>query len=204
MVEVKTRPGSLLTPELVISMLIRAERRSITFLLTAHLSQTNYYYSCTPADTFGSSAHLNSAKGLSIDADSEIVYVADTGENQIAVFSPYVLPTISLEEPTNVEPSSVTLNGHIDPGTGAGTEVVNCRFEYGYDTSYGLGSIPCSPAPHFTSASDVSVTLSGLAPGSSLPLSPGCRKYPRRSFQTADAIISPAQEPSFENVTQVM
>ncbi len=171
------------------------------FLSNCPLSQTNYYYSCTPADMFGSSTHLDSAKGLAIDANSEIVYVADTGENQIAVFSPFVLPTISLEEPTNVEPSSVTLNGHIDPGTGAGTEVLNCRFEYGYDTSYGLGALPCSPAPHFTSASNVSVNLSSLSQGARYHYRLVAENSRGEVFQTNDATISTAQEPSFENVT---
>ena len=117
------------------------------------------------------------------------------------MFSPYTLPTVNLKEPTKVEPNSLTLNGHIDPGTGNGTEVVNCHFEYGYDTSYGLGSVPCLPVSHFTSAADVSVNLSGLAQGTRYHYRLVAENIRGEVFHTADAIISPASEPTFENVT---
>jgi len=164
------------------------------------LSQTNYYYSCIPADNFGS-GHLTGARGISIDAASKIAYVADSGGNQIAVFVPYILPTITLTEPTNVERTSVTLNGHVDPGSGVGTEVVNCRFEYGYDTAYGLGSVPCAPAAHFTGATDVRANLPGLAQGIRYHYRLSAENIRGESFHTADAVISPAQEPTFEGVT---
>ncbi len=155
---------------------------------------------CAPADTFGT-PHLNDARGLSIDAASEVVYVADTGENQVAVFSPFVLPTIDLREPTSVEPTSVTLNGHIDPGTGTGTEVTNCRFEYGYDTSYGLGSVPCMPATSFTTATDVSASLPGLVQGTRYHYRLVAENTRGEKLHSADAVVSPAQEPTIEDVT---
>ena len=61
----------------------------------------------------------------------------------------------------------MTLNANVDPNEGG--DVVECKFEYGTDTSYGLGSVPCSPNPaasppgsHFTGPTDVSADLSGL------------------------------------------
>ena len=170
------------------------------FISNCPLSQTNYYFSCIPADNFGS-GHLSSAGGISVDATSETTYVADTGENRVAVFVPYTLPAITLTEPTNIERTSVTLNGHIDPGSGPGTEVINCRFEYGYDTSYGLGSVPCEPASHFTSVTDVSVLLPGLTQGTRYHYRLSAENARGEGFHTGDAVISSAEAPTFENVT---
>jgi phosphodiesterase/alkaline phosphatase D-like protein len=50
----------------------------------------------------------------------------------------------------------------VDPNA-AGT-VSDCHFEYGTDTSYNLGSTPCTPAAPITSPTDVSANISGLTP----------------------------------------
>ena len=51
----------------------------------SHL-QTQCGSSCTPLETFGN-GKLSNAHGLTVDAPSDNVYVANTGANDVAVFS---------------------------------------------------------------------------------------------------------------------
>ena len=170
------------------------------FMANCPIFRNPYTASCNPSDTFGG-ANLSNARGLSVDATSEVVYVAATGEDHIAVFSPYVLPEASLKETTNVTRTSLTLNGSIEPGTGNGSKVTTCQFEYGYDTSYSLGSLPCTPTTPYSSPTDVSVDLSGLEQGTRYHYRIEAANARGETFATPDAVVSPAQEPTIENVT---
>ena len=82
---------------------------------------------CTPLDTFGAT-DLSQPQGLAVDEASETVYVADTGNHRVAVFTavPY-LPsaTASAEAQT---PTEELLRGEVDPAGGG--EVTACHFEY--------------------------------------------------------------------------
>ena len=123
--------------------------------------EPNYPYSCPPFDTFGT-GDLNRAAGLTFDPANRVLYVANAGDNDLAVFSPRPLPVLTTESAANPGPTSVTLTGHLDPN-GAGA-VTDCHFEYGTDTTYSLGSVPCSPAPPLSNPTSVSATLSSLTP----------------------------------------
>ena len=124
--------------------------------------------SCDPADSFGD-AQLSGAgaMGVAVDGTSHAVYVADSTGNDIAVFGD-ARPIVTVPPPNPTE-TSVTLNAHIDPaGRGA---ITGCHFEYGFDASYGV-SAPCTPDPassppgsNFTGPTDVTVTITGLSPG---------------------------------------
>src|SRR4029453_14326159 len=70
-----------------------------------------------------------------------------------------VVTEVTTLDATNVTGASATLNGNVDPADG--TDVTECHFEYGTDTSYG-NSVPCVPAPPYASATDVSADISGL------------------------------------------
>ena len=122
---------------------------------------------CDPLDSFGS-GNLSGATGLAVDGTSHTVYVANTEENDVAVFGD-VEPIVTTGSPTNVTESSVTLTAHIDPA-GRGN-ITECHFEYGFNKSYGT-ILPCTPDPgsnppgsNFTEATDVTATITGLSPG---------------------------------------
>ena len=141
---------------------------------------------CEPVDTFGE-GHLSKGKrvclpgvsffsceinikGVAVDGSTHTVYAvnSEAGGGEVAVFGD-VRPIVTTGEPTNVETSSVTLTGSVDPaGRGA---ITDCFFEYGFDKNYGR-SIPCTPDPassppgsNFTAPTEVTATLSGLSPG---------------------------------------
>ncbi len=86
----------------------------------------------------------------------------------VDIFSPAVIvPKITNEAVSNPGRNSVTLNATVEPN--GGEDITSCHFEYGTDTSYGLGSVPCSPDPaanppssHFSGPTQVHADLSGL------------------------------------------
>jgi hypothetical protein len=57
--------------------------------------------------------------------------------------------------------TSATLSGHVDPKSGT---VAECYFQYGTNTEYGLGSLPCNPGAPISSPTDVSAEITGLTP----------------------------------------
>ncbi len=159
----------------------------------------HYYYACAPEDEFGTEApsHLNAAQGLAYGAHSNDLYVADAGEGAVAVFSRYEPPSLSTEEPTDLEPTSLTLHGHVDPGSRG--EVTSCVFEYGYTTSYG-SSLPCSPAT-FTAPTSVQAALSGLIQGEHYHYRLAIENTSGESLHTPDEVLAPAEPPTIESVT---
>jgi hypothetical protein len=97
---------------------------------------------------------------VAVNATSGDVYVS--GSAGVEIFGPPVIaPDATTSSPTGVQPTEVTLQGHVDPA-GAG-EVTSCRFEYGTSTSYGE-TAACSPAAPYTVPTNVSATVGGLSP----------------------------------------
>ena len=115
---------------------------------------------CIPSDTFGN-GDLNGATGLAFDATTHLLYAANGGGNDIAVFRPLPVPTVTTGAATDVGPGSATVTGHVDPGS-AGT-ISDCHFEYGTDTTYSLGSVPCAPGAPISGPTDVSAPVTGLS-----------------------------------------
>ena len=116
---------------------------------------------CTPLDSFGT-GQLSSPQGVAVDGETHTAYVANTGASDVAVYTALVLPDATTGPVTGAGRTSGTLTGHLDPADGG--EVTSCHFEYGASTSYGLGSLPCSPAAPYASAADVTATVTGLIP----------------------------------------
>jgi hypothetical protein len=126
---------------------------------------------CTPADSFGS-GHLNGAAGIGVDASSHTVYAANTGSGTIAVFTAVILPDVTTGASSNVDRTTATVAGHVDPAGGG--NVSACHFEYVDDANYdpnatdpysaGPPPIPCSQATPFNSVMDVSANLTNLLP----------------------------------------
>jgi hypothetical protein len=140
----------------------------------AHPPRINHYVNCepmeavcVPADTFGE-GDLHEAAGMAVDGETHAVYVANKGTNDVAVFADS-RPIVTTGAPTNVTAHAVTLTGTIDPA-GRG-DVTECRFEYGFDTTYGH-TVPCVPDPaasppgsNFTSPTNVTATINGFSGG---------------------------------------
>jgi len=114
---------------------------------------------CPPLDSFGS-GQISGAGGLAIDSLSHTVYVANAGGGDVAAFDQVDIPSVAVGLPSNVHSTSATVNASVDPGERG--EINACKFEFGTDTSYGMGVLPCSPAPPYSSPTEVSVQLSGL------------------------------------------
>ena len=118
---------------------------------------------CNPLDDFGS-GDLSNGKGVAVDGESHTVYVANSGDGDVAVFGD-VRPIVTTTPAINPTESGTTLTGHIDPA-GRGP-IVACHFEYGFDETYG-SSIPCTPNPasgNFTEPTNVTAIVTGLSPG---------------------------------------
>ena len=115
--------------------------------------------------TFGAT-DLSGAHGLAVQASTNTILVADEPSQAIHLFAPVTVPDVTTTTPSALEPTSATLEGHVDP-LDAG-EITGCRFEYGNDTSYGH-TAPCETTPTSTlpypAATDVHADISGLAPG---------------------------------------
>lgn len=71
-------------------------------------------------------------------------------------------PTVTTKAATSPSQTATTLNASVNPN---GSQVTECRFEYGTSASYGA-SVPCSPEPGAGSGPvAVSAEVSGLTPG---------------------------------------
>lgn len=113
---------------------------------------------CPPSETFGTE-DLSTGEypmGIAVNWTSGTVYVANTGSNNVKVFTFFDAPKISNVTTANLKRDSVEFKGHVDPD-GAG-EVISCKFEYGTTTEYKTGTVPCSPGST-TTPSDVSSAL---------------------------------------------
>jgi NHL repeat len=113
---------------------------------------------CQAADLFGAE-DLDEAAGLTVDAKTGTVYVADEGNSRIAVFvaSP---PSVDSAAATSLTSSSADLTARIDPN-GVDTRY---RIEWGTSTAYGA-SVPVADVDLGAGTSDVAVSqhLGGLS-----------------------------------------
>lgn len=118
-----------------------------------------------PAIEFFGRGDLSSAAGLAFYPSIEALYVANSGANDIAVFTPRPLPRVTTGSVVSSASTSATLTGEVEPWPGE--EVTQCQFEYGPEEgNYNLGTLPCEPAPHFSGSERVQAVLTKLVPGS--------------------------------------
>jgi NHL repeat len=117
---------------------------------------------CTAADTFGKGI-VHQASGVAVDSSNDLVYVADSGDERIAVFAPPApaAPAIDAVSASNVTSTSADLHAQINPNQRQTTY----HFEYGASTSYGT-SVPAPDADLGSGFGDRSATvhLTGLQP----------------------------------------
>jgi phosphodiesterase/alkaline phosphatase D-like protein len=113
-----------------------------------------------PPNPFGL-GRLHSASGPSFNPNTKTLYVANTGENNIAVFQRLVTPEVTTQSVTTLGLTSATLEGSVTPN-GAGN-ITECQFEYGTGVEYGQ-TVPCPQTVSSSGTTEVSVPLSGLLP----------------------------------------
>ncbi len=116
----------------------------------------------TPSGPFSKpeSVAVNSSGDLLVADRSASGVIGSPGA--VDVFGASVLvPATSVQAPSGVNPTTVVLNGSVNP---AGLEVTSCEFEYGTSTSYGQ-SVPCEQTVGGgTGPVAVTAKLSGLQP----------------------------------------
>ena len=105
--------------------------------------------------------NLSGAKGVAVNTTTNVVYVANTGDANVAVFKSVPVPDVATQPASNILRTTATLNGHIDPAGGG--DITFCHFDYGTDTSYSLGSVPCSPAGPYSDQANVTADVSNLS-----------------------------------------
>ena len=118
-----------------------------------------------PVTEFFGAGDLNEAAGLAFDPSNETILAANSGAGDIVVFAPLPLPKVvtgPIESPT---PSSAVLTGTVDP---SGTEVAECKFEYGETEEYG-STVSCETGSNQsigdgTNPVTVHATVSSLQP----------------------------------------
>ena len=106
-----------------------------------------------------------SPNGIAVNGANGRIYVSSATNVQIFTpGAPVVLPDARTDAPSDIGPTSLTLNATINPG-GVATTV--CNFEYGSSASYG-STVPCAEGASHSGSSDVPVSadLSGLRQGS--------------------------------------
>jgi hypothetical protein len=93
---------------------------------------------CSVAAHFGS-GDLNGATDLTLDPVDQKLYVADTGDERIDVFTSVIVPDVTVASASDLTPTAATLHGTVNPD---GLAVTSCHFQYGATTSYGH-TAPC-------------------------------------------------------------
>ncbi len=159
----------------------------------------------TPVDTFGA-GHLNEPRGLAVDPATGAVYVADTGDRSVAVFTavPYLPDATATATP--LTPTTEGLAGTADPA--GAPKVTSCSFQYGADAgTYNLGSVACNPAPPLTTKTNVAAAspLEGLQPGTTYHyrLLLEDENGPSSSYDQAFTTLPAAPQIGAESVSQV-
>jgi hypothetical protein len=157
---------------------------------------------CDPIDTFGN-GHLFEALGMDIDGASGSVYVANSETSEVAVFED-IRPSATTAAPSDIKESGVTLNGHVDLGNGG--KIEDCRFEYGFDASYGH-TVPCAPDPgsnppgsYFNGPTDVSAVVAGFSSGTPNHYRLVVSNTEGASGTSVDKIFMTASAPSVEGL----
>ncbi len=123
-----------------------------------------YSPSHVPIERFGSAQLVESA-GIAVDSATGTVYASDASNQDIDVFTAFVVPDVSTGSASNLAGTSSTVNGVVNP---EGLSVTSCIFEYGIEApGYGQ-SAPCAQTPgqigSGSSPVTVSANLAGLGP----------------------------------------
>lgn len=118
-------------------------------------------------DRFGGGYFQQAALALAVGPTGR-AYVGQFtfSEGAVSIFGPYlVVPTVTTASATNVQQTTATLNGNVDPDIAhGGGQVTECKFEYGTSASLYGRTIPCTPSVPYSVPQEVNADVNGLAP----------------------------------------
>ncbi len=104
--------------------------------------------------------------GTAVDQATDRVYVSNIvsyPSSVVDIFGDVVVPDVATESPTELKPTSVTLNGMVGPDS---VQLSDCQFDYGTSKSYGQ-TAACVPAaasiPVDSNEHAVSAAVTGLS-----------------------------------------
>ncbi len=84
-------------------------------------------------ESLGATAGISNSYAAGVDGNTGELYVGDAS-GRVKVFgSPEVVPDVALEEPSELQPTSATLKGSVNP---SGVQIASCRYEYGTKVVY--------------------------------------------------------------------
>ncbi len=157
-------------------------------------------------DTF-TSAGNEVYVSLSVAAASGRLYAGglDLGgaQSTVDLYSPdTIVPDVGSEAATAVAENTATLHAEVSPDP-VGGEVVACRFEYGATPSY-RQSAPCSPPPPYSSPTEVSAEVAGLAPSTTYHYRVAAANEPASGYSkgvpahSEDAVFSTVGHPTVD------
>ena len=112
-------------------------------------------------EAFGS-GHLTGGDGVAVDAGNGTVYVADAAADAVEIFDEVPVPDVTTEPPSNLQATSLTLKGTVNP---VGTTLTSCEFEYGSEAGSYTHTVECSPAAGAITGTEpvaVSAKIAGL------------------------------------------
>ncbi len=118
----------------------------------------------TPISNFGSGV-VDDAWGVGVSESTGKVYIDTYYGSAIDVFGPQaIVADVTTNPPAaaDVEHTTARLTGHVD--LAGGPPVTDCEIEYGTTTEYTGGKVPCEGASPITASTDVSATVTNLAP----------------------------------------
>jgi|GEM_PF-5220903 len=109
---------------------------------------------------FGS-GRIGGIGGLTTSPSSHRVYVTDSANMVVAIFTTITLATPTTGAATGVDSANATLNGTLNTEN---TTVSSVYFDYGLDTSYGNQAYSSDSYPPSNADAPVTVPVSGLQP----------------------------------------
>jgi hypothetical protein len=116
-------------------------------------------------ERFGS-PQLAASEGIAVDSATGTVYASDASNQDINVFTAFIVPEVSTGSASSLAETSAMVNGVVNPD---GVPIASCVFEYRTEAEASYGhSAPCSQTPTQIGAGSspvtVSLELTGLEP----------------------------------------
>lgn len=134
-----------------------------------------------------------SAYQIAVNATTHKVYVGEYDKFYVFERTTISPPTATIQAATNTGQLTATLNAKVNAN---GHAVLECEFEYTEDADVGFASataVPCPKNPDGTASTPLSVTVSGLTPGTPY-------RYRLTATSNAGSVVSGAQ--TFETLPE--